>query len=155
QPDRLSAGQGRRRARRERIRSGGDLPLPGRQRHARGRRRDGRDEARALHPRLAGVEAAAGGRGRGHVIPLRRRRLGRRLRALGATRGVIARILLWSLFDSKTTVEELREQLPDVVSPSTWIWNEASERFGLIVFGDDLPDGLDRIRDLIGSEPDV
>jgi hypothetical protein len=68
---------------------------------------------------------------------------------------VIARFLLWSLFDSKSTVEELRTQLPELAPPSAWIWNEASERFGLIVFGDELPDGLDRIRDLIGREPEV
>jgi hypothetical protein len=68
---------------------------------------------------------------------------------------VIARVLLWSLFDSKTTVDELRPQLPELTPPSTWIWNDASERFGLIVFGNELPDGLDHIRDLIGREPEV
>jgi len=68
---------------------------------------------------------------------------------------VIARILLWSLFDSKTTVDELRPQLPELSPPSAWIWNEASERFGLIMFGDDLPAGLERVRDLIGSEPEA
>jgi hypothetical protein len=68
---------------------------------------------------------------------------------------LIARVLLWSLFDSKTTVEELHTRLPAVVPPSTWIWNEASERFGLISFGDHLPDGLPQIRDLIGREPEV
>jgi hypothetical protein len=68
---------------------------------------------------------------------------------------VIVRVLLWSLFDSKTTIDELRPQLPELMPPSTWIWNEASERFGLIAFGDELPPGLDRVRDLIGGEPDV
>jgi hypothetical protein len=68
---------------------------------------------------------------------------------------VIARVLLWSLFDSKTTVEELHAHLSPVTPPSTWIWNEASERFGLISYGDDLPDGLQQIRDLIGHEPEV
>jgi len=68
---------------------------------------------------------------------------------------VIARVLLWSLFDSKTTFEELREQLPAVEPPSEWIWNEASDRFGLILFGDDLPEGIQQIRDLIGHEPEV
>jgi hypothetical protein len=67
---------------------------------------------------------------------------------------VVARVLLWSLFDSKTTIEELQSQLPELVPPSTWIWNEASERFGLIAF-DDTPDGLDHIRNLIGREPDA
>jgi len=68
---------------------------------------------------------------------------------------VIARVLLWSLFDSKTTVDELEPQLPELAAPSAWIWNEASERFGLIVFGDKLPVGLGDIRDLIGHEPEV
>jgi hypothetical protein len=70
---------------------------------------------------------------------------------------VIARVLLWSLFDSKTTIEELQMQLPDLSadSTSTWVWNEASERFGLLAFGDDLPPGVDRVRDLIGHEPEV
>ena len=68
---------------------------------------------------------------------------------------MIARVLLWSLFDSKTTVDELRPQLPELAPPSAWIWNEASERFGVIMFGDVLPLGLDAVRDLIGAEPDV
>lgn len=68
---------------------------------------------------------------------------------------MIARVLLWSLFDSKTTIDELRTQLPDLVSPSAWVWNEASERFGLIAFGDDPPSELERVRDLIGHEADV
>jgi hypothetical protein len=68
---------------------------------------------------------------------------------------MIVRVLLWSLFDSKTTIEELRPQLADLEPPSAWIWNEASERFGLIAFGDELPAGLDRVRALIGHDPEV
>jgi len=68
---------------------------------------------------------------------------------------VIARLLLWSLFDSKTTIDELRVQLPELAPPSAWIWNEASERFGLIALGDELPEGVSRVRDLIGREPEV
>ena len=68
---------------------------------------------------------------------------------------MIARVLLWSLFDSKTTVDELRPQLPELAPPSAWIWNEASERFGVTMFGEVLPLGLDAVRDLIGAEPDV
>jgi hypothetical protein len=68
---------------------------------------------------------------------------------------VIARVLLWRLFDSKTTIGELREQLPALDPPSAWIWNDASERFGLLAFGDELPDELQAVRDLIGSDPDV
>jgi hypothetical protein len=66
---------------------------------------------------------------------------------------VIARILLWSLSDSKTTLDELRTQLPDLDDDDVWIANEAQERFGLIVFGE-LPD-LSRVVELIGGEPDV
>ena len=68
---------------------------------------------------------------------------------------MIARVLVWSLFDSKTTVDELRLQLPELAAPSAWIWNDASERFGLIVVGEELPIGLDHVRDLIGREPDA
>jgi hypothetical protein len=68
---------------------------------------------------------------------------------------VIARVLLWSLVDSKTTIEELRAQLPPLEPPSAWIWNEAAERFGLLAFGDELPGWLPAIRDLIGTDPDV
>ena len=67
---------------------------------------------------------------------------------------MVARILLWSLFDSKTTVEELRGTLPPLDPPSVWLWNEASERFGLVAHGVDVPE-LERIRSLIGREPDV
>jgi hypothetical protein len=68
---------------------------------------------------------------------------------------VIARVLLWSLFDSQTTIDELRLQLPPVDPPSTWIWNGAAERFGLVCYGDELPAGLQTVRELIGSDPDV
>jgi len=67
---------------------------------------------------------------------------------------VIARLLLWSLFDSKTTIDELREQLPELEPPSAWLWNEAGERFGLVAFGE-LPEGLASVRDLIGTDPEV
>jgi hypothetical protein len=67
---------------------------------------------------------------------------------------VIARILIWSLFESKTTLEELREHLPSLPEGDVWIANEASDRFGLISFGDELPD-LQGVRELIGVEPAV
>jgi len=67
---------------------------------------------------------------------------------------VIARLLLWSLFDSKTTIDELREQLPELEPPSAWLWNDAGERFGLVAFGK-LPAGLERVRELIGADPEV
>ena len=67
---------------------------------------------------------------------------------------MIARLLLWSLFDSKTTIDELRERLPELDPPSVWLWNDAGERFGLVAFGE-LPAGLERVRDLIGADPEV
>ena len=67
---------------------------------------------------------------------------------------MIARILIWSLFDSKTTLEELREQLPLLPEGDVWIANEANDRFGMISFADELP-GLARVRELIGAEAQV
>jgi hypothetical protein len=68
---------------------------------------------------------------------------------------LIVRILIWSLFDSSTGIDELRESLPELVPPSTWIWNEAGERFGLLAFGDELPEAAGWVHDLIGEEPEV
>ena len=65
-----------------------------------------------------------------------------------------ARILIWSLFDSKTTLEELREHLPRLPEGDVWIVNEAQDRFGVISFGEELPD-LGHVRELIGEEPAV
>ena len=67
---------------------------------------------------------------------------------------MIARILIWNLFDSKTTLEELREQLPDLPEGDAWIANAAQDRFGLISFADELPD-LQRVRDLIGEDAQI
>jgi hypothetical protein len=67
---------------------------------------------------------------------------------------VIARLLLWSLFDSKTTLDELRQHLPALPEGDVWISNEAADRFGLISFADELPD-LSRVRELIGRDPEV
>jgi hypothetical protein len=68
---------------------------------------------------------------------------------------VILRIFLWNLADSKTTIEELREQLPPLASGDAWVTNEASERFGLVTFEEEPPVGLAHIRDLIGRDPEV
>ena len=65
---------------------------------------------------------------------------------------MIARVLIWNLFDSKTSLDELRVHLPDLPDESRWISNEAQERLGLIAFGDELPD-LGAIPALIGVEP--
>ncbi|HXF98478.1 MAG TPA: hypothetical protein VNJ46_07700 [Gaiellaceae bacterium] len=68
---------------------------------------------------------------------------------------MIVRILLWSLFDSKSTIDELREKLPPLPAPSAWLWSEGSERFGVVAFGDELPPAVREARDLIGAEPAV
>ncbi|HET7572914.1 MAG TPA: hypothetical protein VFJ77_09655 [Gaiellaceae bacterium] len=67
---------------------------------------------------------------------------------------MIARILIWSLYDSKTSLDELRTHLPELPDGDRWISNEAQERLGLIAFGDELPD-LGEVARLIGKEPEV
>ena len=67
---------------------------------------------------------------------------------------MIARILIWSLGDSMTTLDELRHHLPELPDGDWWISNEPAERLGLISFGEELPD-LGEVPRLIGREPDV
>ena len=67
---------------------------------------------------------------------------------------MIARILIWNVFDSKTTLDELREHLPSLPEGDYWISSEAQDRFGLISFGERLPD-LGGIPELIGDKPAV
>ena len=66
----------------------------------------------------------------------------------------VVRILIWNLADSKTTLDELREQLPELDEGDVWIANEHQERFGLVSTADPLPD-LQRLRELIGKDPEV
>jgi len=68
---------------------------------------------------------------------------------------VIVRLLIWSVFESKTSIDELRESLPELEPASRWIWSAAAERFGAIVFDEDLPEAIGWAQDLIGREPDV
>jgi hypothetical protein len=68
---------------------------------------------------------------------------------------VIVRIFLWNLADSQTTLDELREQLPELEGSDAWISNEANERFGLITFSGEVPRELSRVRELIGRDPEV
>ncbi|HEU0246502.1 MAG TPA: hypothetical protein VFR38_05385 [Gaiellaceae bacterium] len=68
---------------------------------------------------------------------------------------MLVRILIWDVFESKTTLDELRDTLPELEPPSRWIWNEAAERFGIISFGDDLPEAVGWAQDLIGGESHV
>ena len=67
----------------------------------------------------------------------------------------VVRLFIWDIAESQTTIDELREFVPELEPPSAWIWNEASERFGVIVSGDDLPEAVGWAQDLVGSEPDV
>ncbi len=64
------------------------------------------------------------------------------------------RILIWNLFESKTTLDELRAHLPVLPEGDVWISNAAQDRLGLISFGDALPD-LGEVPRLIGDDPDV
>jgi hypothetical protein len=67
---------------------------------------------------------------------------------------VIARILLWDLAHSQTTLDELRTRLPPLPQGDVWVSNEAQERFGLISFSGTVPD-LRELVALIGEEPRV
>ena len=68
---------------------------------------------------------------------------------------MVVRLLIWSVAESKTTIAELRESLPELEPPSRWIWNDAAERFGVLTFGEDLPEPVGWAQDLVGDEPDV
>ena len=68
---------------------------------------------------------------------------------------MLVRLLIWNVVESRTTFDGLREELPELSPPSRWIWNEAADRFGVLVFGEDLPEAIGWAQDLVGSEPDV
>ena len=68
---------------------------------------------------------------------------------------MIVRLFIWNVVESRTSIDQLRESLPELAAPSSWIWNEASERFGAIVVGDDLPESIGWAQDLVGDDPDV
>jgi Putative mono-oxygenase ydhR len=82
---------------------------------------------------------------------------------------VILRFVLWSLADSKTTIEELRDYLRDEsvdrfadvpgLRFKAWISDEATERWGAVYLWEsreaaeqELPT---RARELIGKDPDI
>ena len=67
---------------------------------------------------------------------------------------LIARILIWNLYDSKTSLDEVRAHLPPLPDGDRWISNEVEERLGLVAFGDELPE-LDDVVRLIGKEPEI
>ena len=68
---------------------------------------------------------------------------------------MVVRLLIWNVYESKTTLDELRESVPALEPPSTWVWNEVTERFGILAFGEDLPEAVGWIQNLIGDDPDV
>ncbi len=67
---------------------------------------------------------------------------------------VTVRLLLWSLGDSKTTLDELRAKLPALPEGDVWISDEAGERFGLISFSGTV-EPANEARELIGKDPEV
>jgi hypothetical protein len=78
---------------------------------------------------------------------------------------MIARLVLWSLADSKTTVAELRHHLgaesDDVpgLRFRAWISDETTERFGAIELWESAEAAEvgvpSRLRELIGKDPEV
>jgi Putative mono-oxygenase ydhR len=82
---------------------------------------------------------------------------------------VLLRLVLWSLADSKTTIEELRRYLRDESVDAfedvpglrfkAWISDETTERWGAIYLWESREDAdqelPSRARELIGKEPDV
>jgi hypothetical protein len=76
---------------------------------------------------------------------------------------MIARLVLWNLADSKTTLAELRHHLPDAAEPGlrfrAWISDETTERFGVLELWESAeaaeegtPSG---VRQLIGKDPEI
>ena len=82
---------------------------------------------------------------------------------------MLLRLVLWSLADSKTTIEELRRYLRDESVDAfedvpglrfkAWISDEATERWGAVYLWESREDAEQelpsRARELIGKEPDV
>ena len=64
------------------------------------------------------------------------------------------RLLLWSLADSKTTLDELRAKLPALPEGDQWISDPAGERFGLISYSGADEEAAE-VRELIGKDPEV
>ena len=65
------------------------------------------------------------------------------------------RLLLWSLADSMTTLDELRAKLPQLPEGDHWISDPSGERFGLISFSEDDATAAAEARELIGKDPEV
>ena len=78
---------------------------------------------------------------------------------------MIARLVLWSLADSKTTLAELRHHLPDEPDDvpglrfRAWISDETTERFGAIELWESAEAAEQEIpahvRELIDKDPEI
>lgn len=82
---------------------------------------------------------------------------------------MIVRLVLWSLADSKTTIEELRRYLLDEsvdefervegLRLKLWLSDEATERWGAVYLFESVEAARQplpgRARELIGKEPDI
>ena len=73
---------------------------------------------------------------------------------------MIVRLLFWRLGESDTSLEDVRtlvDQLESLETPSAWLWNDSTERFGALLVTEDelVPTQLDHVRGLIGREPDL
>jgi hypothetical protein len=67
---------------------------------------------------------------------------------------VPVRLVLWNLADSTTTLEELRDRLPELPDGDVWISDESTDRLGLISFSEE-PLDLAEVRELIGKDPEL
>lgn len=67
---------------------------------------------------------------------------------------MVVRLLIWDVLDSLTTLDELRERVPELEPPNRWVWNDATERFGILAFGEELPEAVGWAQELIGGDPD-
>jgi hypothetical protein len=71
---------------------------------------------------------------------------------------VIARLLLWGPGETPLDPDDVLEGLAQLPPPSAWLWNESSERFGLLLVDDEIgevPEAVAEARARIGREPDV
>jgi hypothetical protein len=74
---------------------------------------------------------------------------------------VIVRVVLWRLDEAGVGIEELRDRLDALEPldrPSLLLVNEAAERVGAILHGEEdepPPPQLDALRALLGREPDL
>ncbi|HVA29640.1 MAG TPA: hypothetical protein VMU58_00070 [Gaiellaceae bacterium] len=62
--------------------------------------------------------------------------------------------MIWGLYDSMTSLDEVRAHLPELPDGDRWVSNDVQERLALISFGEELPD-LGDLPQLIVKEPDI